>query len=175
MFYVKIENDVLKGFYCSDYLPENCVEVEENWNGRIGEPLSFYDEQLNRKTDCQLIKESLIEMPLGYKWNEDKTEIIPLNQIERYKAGIDKIPDGFKIENNKLVEMTIQEKIEAGFMTQKEVDEQEISELKEYLSSTDYVTIKIMEGAATKEEYLDVLAKRKETREKINELELQNA
>lgn len=49
--------------------------------------------------------------------------------------------------------------------------EEKIMELKQFLSSTDYVAIKIAEGEATKEEYSDVLADRKEARKRINELE----
>lgn len=45
-----------------------------------------------------------------------------------------------------------------------------LAELQSYLASTDYIAIKIAEGAATKEEYADELAKRQETRERINEL-----
>lgn len=47
----------------------------------------------------------------------------------------------------------------------------EISSLKKKLADTDYIAAKIAEGAATKEEYADQLAKRAEWRAKINELE----
>ncbi len=46
-----------------------------------------------------------------------------------------------------------------------------INELKSYLASTDYVAAKIAEGAATKEEYADVLTKRAEARAEINDCE----
>ena len=43
-----------------------------------------------------------------------------------------------------------------------------INRLKQKLADTDYVVIKIAEGAATPEEYADVIAKRQEWREQIN-------
>ena len=46
-----------------------------------------------------------------------------------------------------------------------------IAELKAKLTATDYVVIKIAEGAAPAEEYADVIAQRQAWREKINELE----
>lgn len=46
-----------------------------------------------------------------------------------------------------------------------------IAELKQNLADTDYVAAKIAEGAATKEEYADVLAQREAWRKEINELE----
>lgn len=48
---------------------------------------------------------------------------------------------------------------------------QKIAELKKKLADTDYVAAKIAEGAATKEEYADILAQRAEWREEINKLE----
>lgn len=54
--------------------------------------------------------------------------------------------------------------------TQKELNEQEIEMLKNYLESTDYVVIKIAEGVATAEEYADVIAERARARATINQL-----
>lgn len=48
---------------------------------------------------------------------------------------------------------------------------QEVADAKAYLANTDYVTIKIAEGVATKEEYAAVLAKRAAARELINQYE----
>ena len=47
-----------------------------------------------------------------------------------------------------------------------------ISELKSYLSKTDYVVIKIAEGEAEASEYAEILAERKAARKEINELEI---
>lgn len=48
--------------------------------------------------------------------------------------------------------------------------EQEIFDLKEQLRATDYIACKIAEGAATREDYADVLALRAKWRARINEL-----
>ncbi len=47
----------------------------------------------------------------------------------------------------------------------------EIEQCKQRLAETDYVAIKIAEGAATREEYADLLAERKALRARIGELE----
>lgn len=47
----------------------------------------------------------------------------------------------------------------------------EIAELKRKLSDTDYAVIKIAEGAATPEEYADIIGQRATWRARINELE----
>lgn len=47
----------------------------------------------------------------------------------------------------------------------------EIDELKGELFNTDYIALKIIEGAATREEYADVIEQRAKWRKRINELE----
>ncbi|MEE6207850.1 MAG: hypothetical protein VZR95_07350, partial [Alphaproteobacteria bacterium] len=53
----------------------------------------------------------------------------------------------------------------------KEDHSERIAELKQLLSDTDYVVIKIAEGSATKEDYADVIEQRKAWRNEIRELE----
>ena len=55
--------------------------------------------------------------------------------------------------------------------TEEELKQTRITELKQLLSQTDYVVIKIAEGEATKEEYAEILAQRKEWRAEINSLQ----
>ena len=56
--------------------------------------------------------------------------------------------------------------------TDKELAEQRIAELKGNLFNTDYVVLKIAEGAATLDEYSEVIQQRAAWRKEINELEL---
>jgi hypothetical protein len=51
--------------------------------------------------------------------------------------------------------------------------ENQITTLKQYLTNTDYVVIKIAEGAATEENYAEVISQREAARASINELESQ--
>ena len=48
---------------------------------------------------------------------------------------------------------------------------QEIAELKAKLAATDYISAKIAEGAATREEYIKEISERASWRSRINELE----
>lgn len=61
--------------------------------------------------------------------------------------------------------------IEIPQPSQEKLNAQEVAQFKQYLSSTDYVVIKIAEGVATAEEYAEVLAERAKARERINELQ----
>lgn len=52
-----------------------------------------------------------------------------------------------------------------------EVRERRLNDLKRKLLETDYVVIKIAEGAATSTDYADIIAQRIQWRKEINELE----
>lgn len=54
--------------------------------------------------------------------------------------------------------------------TPEEYAQGRITELKQLLASTDYIAAKIAEGAATREEYADVIAQRQLWRDEINAL-----
>lgn len=77
------------------------------------------------------------------------------------------------IYNYRYIDNTIIERTDEG--KQLELDKiryrDEIMKLKNKLIETDYITIKIAEGVAIKEEYADVLALRNNWRERINQLE----
>ena len=80
--------------------------------------------------------------------------------------------------NNEVVEIEDPEVVNT-IEYQNMLKEQEIDELKKYLFDTDYVITKLNEAKiededlfnSLKTEYSDILAKRKEARVRINELE----
>lgn len=57
--------------------------------------------------------------------------------------------------------------------SQERAIQKEISTLKSNLQETDYVATKIAEGVSSKEDYADILARRAEWRQEINDLESQ--
>lgn len=65
----------------------------------------------------------------------------------------------------------VEEEIQDVVLTQKEINQQTIAELKQKLLSTDYQAIKYAEGELTEEEYAPIKAQRKSWRIEINKLE----
>ena len=63
------------------------------------------------------------------------------------------------------------ESAKGGITMDREFYESEIRACKQLLGNTDYIALKIAEGAATTEEYAETLAKRAEWRVRINEIE----
>lgn len=55
--------------------------------------------------------------------------------------------------------------------TEAELAQRRVKALKRRLSETDYIAAKLAEGAATREEYADLIAQRQAWREEINALE----
>jgi hypothetical protein len=66
---------------------------------------------------------------------------------------------------------TFYEIVENAAPSEDEVKAARIAELKRLLADTDYIAVKIAEGAATREEYADVIAQREAWREEIRSLE----
>ncbi len=74
----------------------------------------------------------------------------------------------YKLVDEKVTERTKEDKS----LELSRIDSQrEIAELKTKLAQTDYIAAKIAEGSATVEEYSEEIRKRREWRERINELE----
>ena len=61
--------------------------------------------------------------------------------------------------------------IENGIAIYSPLPEKQIARLKKKLSDTDYIVVKIAEGAAIPEEYADIIKQRQEWRDEINTLE----
>lgn len=105
--------------------------------------------------------------------NEIQESEIDLNKGRLYTTMIIK-PDASPVDDvtkfayydDDYEKVQIYERIPDEIFTQRRIDE-----LKHNLSETDYVVIKISEGAATNEDYAEVIASRAAWRKEINELE----
>ncbi len=63
------------------------------------------------------------------------------------------------------------EVVENAVPSEDDVKAARIAELKRLLADTDYIAVKIAEGAATREQYADLIAQREAWREEIRSLE----
>lgn len=107
--FMTVENNIITGIYCGIPDSENEILLPVNHNARVGEPLTFYNSDYTRKSDIELMKENLIEIPRGYKIENDT--LVEMSFDERIIAGIDNLPSNMKIVDNKLVEKTEEEKL----------------------------------------------------------------
>ena len=100
--------------------------------------------------------------------------------FEEWEKNLSVCKYGFKKAyiNNEIIEVA-DEEVQASEEYQKIIKKTEVSELKNYLSETDYIITKLNEAKIEddalfeelKVKYSDIIAKRKEARERINTLE----
>lgn len=122
----------------------------------------------------------VIEITPFYDEQEEKN--LPYIELtyEEWEKDLSTCSYGFKkaYRDGKIIEVA-DEEVQASEEYQKNIKEIEVSELKNYLSETDYIITKLNEAKIEddalfeelKIKYADAIAKRKEARERIKALE----
>lgn len=105
--FMTVENNIVKGIFCGN-VEEGSITLPANHEVRVGEPLTFYNDDYTRKSDIELMQEKLIEIPQGYKIENDT--LVEMTQDEKIIAGIEQLPKYMKILDNKVIPMTEEEK-----------------------------------------------------------------
>lgn len=115
-------------------------------------------------------------------YDEEEEKNLPYIELtfEEWERELSTCSYGFKkaYRDGKIIEVA-DEEVQASEEYQKNIKEIEVSELKNYLSETDYIIAKLNEAKIEddalfeelKIKYADVIAKRKEARERIKALE----
>lgn len=106
--YMVLKNNVIEAIYCG-IAEEGSITLPANHEVRVGESLDFYNDDYTRKSDIQLMKEKLIEIPKGYIIEKDTLR--EMTYDEKVIAGLEQLPSNMKIVGNKLVEKTEDEKL----------------------------------------------------------------
>ena len=115
-------------------------------------------------------------------YDEEKEKNLPYIELtyEEWERELSTCSYGFKkaYRDGKIIEVA-DEELQASEEYQKNIKGTEVSELKNYLSETDYIITKLNEAKIEddalfeelKTKYADVITKRKKARERINALE----
>lgn len=117
MEYLIIANGKIKAHRCSRSVPVNAIVVE-NWRGSVGESVDFYDRNWQRKSEFELMKEGLVEVPKGFKWNKSKTALEEMTQVEKIEQGFEKLQENQIIENGEIRELTNSELYKKGLLSE---------------------------------------------------------
>ena len=101
--YMTINNNIIEAIYCGDVEEnENIIILPENHEVRAGENIAFYNNDWSRKSDVELILLGLIGVPQGYK--VENNQLVELTYEEKVIAGLEDLPSNMKIENGKLIQ-----------------------------------------------------------------------
>ena len=115
-------------------------------------------------------------------YDEEEEKNLPYIELtfEEWERDLSTCSYGFRkaYRDGKIIEVA-DEKVQASEEYQKNIKETEVSDLKNYLAETDYIVTKLNEAKIEDEnefrilkiKYSDVIAKRKEARERIKALE----
>ena len=141
MEYITVENHIITGHYASDSIPEGAIPVTD-FIGRVGEPVSQYNPDWSRKSDIELMLSGLMTIPNGYKITN--TGLIEMSLKEKIDAGLETIPTGKKLDENEtaFVDMSDDEKMEAGILSQEEYDQIQNARIIADLFEIDVKTIR---------------------------------
>lgn len=141
MEYITIENQIITGHYASDSIPEGAIPVTD-FKGIVGEPVSYYNPDWTRKSDIELMLSGLMTIPNGYKLTN--TGLIEMSLKEKIDAGLETIPTGKKLDENEtaFVDMSDDEKMEAGILSQEEYDQIQNARIIADLFEIDVKTIR---------------------------------
>lgn len=113
--FMTVEKNIVTGIFCGT-AEERSITLPANHQVRVGEPLTFYNEDYTRKSEVQLMQEELIPIPQGYKI--DDNNLVEMTYDEKIIAGLEQLPNGMKIVDDKILPMTEDEKLQV--MTEEE-------------------------------------------------------
>lgn len=184
MMYITTDNEIITGVYCGEK-QKDFVEVPDTFNGYVGCLVKDFDSDWNLITNDE--KESITEVAQSIEEPVLIASSDTASLFERIKAGLEDVPDGWKIDGDQLVPMNYVEEIQAGFkpmpegyeivdnnlveiMTPEKMLLIEQSTLQGYLNETDWYVTRFAETGKPIPE--DVLLKRNEARDRISEIRL---
>lgn len=117
--YMVIKDNIIQAVYCGEAeSSKNIIMLPENHEIRVGEDIAFYNDNYTRKSDVELMTLGLMDIPNGYKI--ENNNLVEMTSDERIIAGLDTLPRFFKIVENCLVEMEEYEKLEIMTKEEKE-------------------------------------------------------
>jgi len=122
----KHHGDIIADFYGTPYYGHEKIEVPFAAEAVPLEPVTFYNQDWTRKSDCCLIMEGLLPMPEGYV--QEENQLRPMTPEERILAGLDEPPLGHKVEDGEIVPMSLGEQLAEEQITQEEYDQRMATE-----------------------------------------------
>lgn len=137
MEYLKIENGIITAHYAGDMVDEDCIPLDGEFWGCVGEPVEWYDEHWNRIDDMTLYATGRRKIPNGMRINDDGTSLVEMTDDEKVLAGLKPVPFGQKIEDGRLVNKTSREMWLDGDITTEDYRQSKRMERDSLLSSTD--------------------------------------
>ena len=117
-------------------LPEGAVRVPKGFTGIKGMNVHEFNGNRTLRPLSERVGLGYVKLPEGYKL--DGENVVEMTDIEKYAAGVLAVPSGYRLVDGKLVEMTQAEKLAAGIITEADIESQARAKRDELLSSVEW-------------------------------------
>ena len=171
MMYAIFRDDKIQSILCGRVIEGmGAVPLPDDFRGVVGMHRAEFLDDWSVRPLSERVEAGHVQAPRGWKAVGDA--FIEMSQAEKYRYGVDPVPDGMVLDGEILRQMTQAEAVAAGQMTEEEAAVRErdeaIAALTAYLSSTDWYAVRYAEtGVAIPE---DLSARRAAARARISEL-----
>ncbi len=174
MEYIEIKDNIITGHYCGA-MPENKnpeIEYREvmDLKAAIGDDVRFYSDfdKGIKKPLKQLVKEKLVAIPEGKKFNKTGDDFVDMTEAEKVKAGLRKLSKREKLDGDNIVQKCEKELYDDGIITA-EAYNAYIDTMREtaYKSETDKLGLQVLRGEYPKEEWLEKITEIKKRYPKV--------
>lgn len=109
MEYIRIEDGIIAAHVCGDRPGDDWIEIAGEFWGAVGEPVAWYDENLNRLDDITLYETGRRPLPEGMRLNDGHTGLVEMDDEEKVIAGLKPVPFGMRVDGGRLVSKTERE------------------------------------------------------------------
>lgn len=137
MEYIRIEDGIIAAHVCGDRPGDDWIEIAGEFWGAVGEPVAWYDENLNRLDDITLYETGRRPLPEGMRLNDGHTGLVEMDEDEKVIAGLKPVPFGMRVDGGRLVSKTEREMWLDGDISTEEYAARKRRERDGRLSSTD--------------------------------------
>lgn len=168
MEYLKIENGIITAHYAGDMVDEDCIPLDGEFWGAVGEPVEWYDKEWKRIDDITLYDTGVKQIPEGMKFNDEHTDLVEMDEEEKIIAGVKPLPFGQRVVDGKLEPIPQRELWLDGLISDEDYEKQKRMERDSKLSSTDKYMIP---DFPVTEEYREVIKVYRQTLRDLPESE----
>lgn len=122
MRFITHDGEKITGVYCGDpgTVSQPTTAVPETFQGRTGMLLASLDEQWKLRPMSDLLRDELIEKPEGFEWDDAEGDWRPATDAELIADGRKKLGKREKLENDFVVEKSMEELDAEGLLTEEE-------------------------------------------------------
>lgn len=110
-----VNEDRIMAIQAGSTAPEWAVILPDDHQAQVGENVKVYNGAWKVRPLSELVANGLKELPKGTKLAGE--QVVPMTDIEKYRAGIEEVPKGRKLEGDELIPMSLLEQVDAGQLT----------------------------------------------------------